>query len=77
MTVMTSVRQCCTKIPASSNDGGGKKMRKVATFGTWVRRKRRERGNAVCVDTIDEMSLKSAEASVMCKKPTGQADDER
>ena len=77
MTVITSVRQYCTKIPVSSNDGGGKKMRTVATFGTWVRRKRRARENVVRVDAIDEMSLKSAEASVMCKKPTGRADDER
>ena len=52
-------------------------MRKVATFETWVGRKRRAGGNAVRVDAIDEMSLKSAEASVVCKKPTGRADDER
>ena len=61
----------------SSNDGGEKKMRKFAAFWTRMRRKRREQRNKVPVDAIDEMRLKSAEASVMCKKPTRGADDEQ
>ena len=77
LTVMTSVRQCCGKISASSNDGGEKKMRKFAGFWTRMRRKRRGGRNKVPVDAINEMSLKFAEALVTCKKPTGGADDKQ
>ena len=77
LTVTTSVRQHCGKISASSNDGGEKKMRKFAAFWTRMRRKRREGRNKVPVNAIDEMSLKSAEASVMCKRPTGGVNDKQ
>ena len=52
-------------------------MRKFAAFWTRMRRKRREQRNKVPVDAIDEMRLKSAEALVMCKKPTRGADDKQ
>ena len=52
-------------------------MREFAAFWTRMHRKRREGRNKVPVDAINEMSLKSAEASVMCKKPTRGADDKQ